>query len=204
MQRQAKNESFRETSGLEQQAVQAELFADSEVALERWEAAGPLIDHIIANYHRPSIRLLSTLWHGICAVVQDTSKKPRAQLLALKALHGELQLDLAHQMMKEEIRLFPRLRRYEGGRNDPRGQNGFLEIASLIRAAKADHSKTLDLLTHIGELVPACNGEEIGPIGEIRAMFAHLDKQIRRRIFLQDEILFPLIEKYSRPPTPGL
>ena len=51
--------------------------------------------------------------------------------------------------MKEEIRLFPRLRRYEGGRCDQMEQNGFLEIASLARAAKADHRKTLDLLSDI-------------------------------------------------------
>ena len=79
-------------------------------------------------------------------------------------------------------------------------QNGFLEIASLIRAAKADHNKTLDLLTQIGELVPTCNGEESSPTGEIRTIFAQIDKQIRRRIYLQDQVLFPLIERYSRPP----
>lgn len=200
MQRQTKNESSRDSSELERRDVQAELFADSEVAPESWEAAGPLIDHIISNYHRPSVRLLSKLWHGICAAVQDTSKKSRAQFLALKACCGELQLDLAHQMMKEEIRLFPRLRRYEGGRCDQIEQNGFLEIASLIRAAKADHNKTLDLLTQIGEIVPACNGEESSPTGEIRTIFAQIDKQIRRRIYLQDKVLFPLIERYSRPP----
>ena len=200
MQRQTKNESSRDSSELQLRYVQAELFADSEVAPESWEAAGPLIDHIISNYHRPAVRLLSKLWHGICAVVQDTSKKSRAQFLALKACCGELQLDLAHQMMKEEIRLFPRLQTYEAGRCDQIEQNGFLEIASLIRAAKADHRKTLDLLTQIGELVPACNGQERGPVGEIRTMFAQIDRQVRRRIYLQDEVLFPLIENPSRPP----
>ncbi len=199
MQRQTKNEACRDTSELERREVQAELFADCEIAPESWEAAGTLIDHIISNYHRPSVQLLSKLWHGICAVVQDTSKKPRAQFLALKACHGELQLDLAHQMMKEEIRLFPRIRKYEGGRCDQSKQNGSLEIASLIRAAKADHRKTLDLLIQIGELVPASDGQERGPVGEIRIMFAQIDKQVRRRIYLQDEVLFPLIEKSSRP-----
>ncbi len=200
MQRQTKNESSRDSSELQRRDVQAELFADSEIAPESWDAAGPLIDHIISNYHRPSVHLLSKLWRCICDAVESGGAKPCHQLRALKACHGELQLDLAHQMMKEEIRLFPRLRRYEGRRNDPKEQDGFLEIASLIRAAKADHSKTLDLLTQIGELVPACNGEEISPIGEIQAKFAQIDKQIRRRIYLQDEVLFPLVERYSRPP----
>ncbi len=200
MQRQTKNETCRDTSELERRDVQAVLFADCEVAPESWEAAGPLIDHIISNYHRPSVHLLSKLWRCICDAVESAGAKPCDQLRALKACHGELQLDLAHQMMKEELRLFPRLRRYEGGRCDSIEQNGSLEIASLIRAAKADHSKTLDLLTQIGEFVPACNGEEISPIGEIQAMFAQIDKQIRRRIYLQEEVLFPLIERYSRPP----
>ncbi len=200
MQRQTKNQSFRDTSEPERGDVQAELFADSEIAPESWEAAGPLIDHIISNYHRPSVQLLSKLWRCICDAVESAGAKPCDQLRALKACHGELQLDLAHQMMKEEIRLFPRLRKYEAGRCDQIEQNGSLEIASLIRVAKADHRKTLDLLTQIGELVSACNGEERSPISEIHTMFAQIDKQVRRRIYLQDEVLFPLIEKSSRPP----
>ncbi len=200
MQRQTKNQSFRDTSEPERGDVQAELFADSEIAPESWEAASPLIDHIISNYHRPSVQLLSELWHSICAVVQNTSKKSGARFLALKACHGELQLDLAYQMMKEEIRLFPRLRKYEARQCDQIKQNGALEIASLIRAAKADHRKTLDLLTQIGELVPGCNGSGPGPVGAIRTMFAQIDKQVRRRIYLQDEVLFPLIERDSCPP----
>ena len=132
MQRQTKNESSRDSSELQRRDVQAELFADSEVAPERWEAAGPLIDHIISNYHRPSVHLLSKLRRCICDAVESAGAKPCDQLRALKACHGELQLDLAHQMMKEEIRLFPRLRRYEGGRCDSIEQNGFLEIAALV------------------------------------------------------------------------
>lgn len=200
MQRQTKNESSRDSSELQRRDVQAELFDDSEVAPESWQAAGPLIDHIISNYHRPSVQLLSKLWRCICDAVERAGAKPCDPLRALKACHGELEFDLAHQMMKEEIRLFPRLRRYEGGRCDSIEQNGSLEIASLIRAAKADHSKTLGLLTQIGELVPACYGPEPGPVGEIRTMFAQIDKQVRRRIYLQDEVLFSLIERYSRPP----
>ena len=200
MQRQTKNETCRDTSELERRDVQAVLFADCEVAPESWDAAGPLIDHIISNYHRPSVDLLSKLWRCICDAVESAGAKPCEQLRALKACHGELQLDLAHQMMKEEIRLFPRLRRYEGGRCDSIEQNGFLEIAALVRAAKADHRKTLDLLTQIGEIVPGYDGQERGPVGEIRTMFAQIDKQVRRRIYLQDEVLFPLIERYSRPP----
>ncbi len=200
MQRQTKNKTCRDMSELERRDVQAELFADGEVSPESWEAAGPLIDHIISNYHRPSVHLLSKLWHVICDAVESPGPKPCDQLRALKACHGELRLDLAHQMMKEEIRLFPRLRRHEGGRCDQIEQNDSLEIASLIRAAKADHRKTLDLLTQIGELVPACNGEERSPIGEIHTMFARIDRQVRRRIYLQDEVLFPLIERYTRPP----
>ena len=200
MQRQTKNESSRDSSELQRRDVQAESFADSEVAPESWETVGPLIDHIISNYHRPSVQLLSKLWHCIGDAVESAGAKPCDQLLALKACHGELQLDLAHQMMKEEIRLFPRLRRYEGRRNDPKEQNGFLEIAALIRAAKGDHSKTLDLLTQIGEIVPGCDGQEHGPVGEIRTLFAQVDEQVRRWIYLQDEVLFPLIERHSRPP----
>lgn len=200
MQRHTKNQPFRDTPELERRDVQAELFADSEVAPESWDAAGPLIDHIVSNSHRPSVHMLSTLWRCICHALESSGAKPWDQLRALKACHGELQLDLAHQMMKEEIRLFPRLRRYEGRRCDQIEQNGSLEIASLIRAAKADHNKTLDLLTQIGELVPACNGQERSPIGEIHTMFAQIDKQVRRRIYLQDKVLFPLIERYSRPP----
>ena len=200
MRRQTKNESSRDSSELQRRDVQAELFADSEIAPECWDAAGPLIDHIISNYHRPSVHLLSKLWRCICDAVENGGAKPCHQLRALKACHGELQLDLAHQMMKEEIRLFPRLRKYEEGRCGSIEQNGSLELASLIRAANADHRKTLDLLTQIGELVPACNGQERGPVDEIRTMFAQIDKQVRRRVYLQDEVLFPLIESYSRPP----
>ena len=200
MQRQTKNESPRGSSELQRRDVQAELFDDSEVAPESWQAAGPLIDHIISDYHRPSVELLSKLWRCICDAVESAGAKACGPLRALKACHGELELDLAHQMMKEEIRLFPRLRRYEGGRGDSIEQNGSLEIASLIRAAKADHRKTLDLLTQIGELLPACNDQGPGPAGGIHTMFTQIDKQIRRRIYLQDEVLFPLIERYSRPP----
>ncbi len=175
--------------------TQADLFADCDVAPTSWEAAGPLIDHIVSQYHRPSVHLLSKLWRCICDAVESAGAKPCHQLRALKVCHGELQLDLAHQMMKEEIRLFPRLRRYEAGRCDQIEQNGSLEIASLIRAAKADHRKTLDLLTQICELVPACDGEERSPIGEIRTMFAQINLHIRRRIYLQDEILFPMINE---------
>ena len=200
MQRQTINESSRDSSELQRRDVQAELFADSEVAPGSWQAAGPLIDHIISNYHRPSVHLLSKLRRCICDAVECAGAKPCDQLRALKACHGELQLDLAHQMMKEEIRLFPRLRRYEGGRCDSIEQNGSLEIAALVRAARADHRKTLDLLTQIGEIVPGSDGQERGPVAEIRTMFAQIDKQVRRRIHLQDEVLFPLIERYSRPP----
>ena len=119
MQRQAKNQSFRDTSEPERGDVQVELFAGSEIAPEHWEAAGPLIDHIISNYHRPSVQLLSKLWYGICDAVESAGAKPCDQLRALKTCHGELQLDVDHQMMKEEIRLSPRLRKYEGEQCDP-------------------------------------------------------------------------------------
>ncbi len=200
MQGQMKNESSRDPSEVERRNVQAELFADCEVAPESWEAAGPLIDYIISNYHHPSVDLLSKLGRCICDAVESAGAKPCGRLRALRACHGELQLDLAHQMMKEEIRLFPRLRRYEGRRCDSSEQNGFLEIAALVRAARADHRKTLDLLTQIGEIVQGCDGQERGPVAEIRTMCARIDKQIRCRIHLQDEVLFPLIERYSRPP----
>ncbi len=193
MQRQTKNQSFRDTSEPERGDVQAELFADSEIAPESWEAAGPLIDHIISNYHRPSVQLLSKLWRCICDALESGEAKPCHQLLALKACHGELQLDLAHQMMKEEIRLFPRLRKYEARRCDQIKQNGSLEIASLIRAAKADHRKTLDLLSDIRQLLSSCADEASSPILRIGVLFGQIDLHIRRRIYLQDEVLFPII-----------
>lgn len=195
MQRQTINESSRDSSELQRRDVQAELFADSEVAPGSWQAAGPLIDHIISNYHRPSVHLLSKLRRCICDAVERAGAKPCDQLRALKACHGELQLDLAHQMMKEEIRLFPRLRRYEGGRCHSIEQNGSLEIASLIRAAKADHRKTLDLLSDIRRLLSSCDDEDSLSFSRISTLLGQIDLHIRGRIYLQDEVLFPTIDE---------
>ncbi len=104
--------------------------------------------------------------------------------------------------MKEEIRLLPRLRRYEGRRNDPNEQNGFLEIASLIQAPKADHRKTLHLFSDIRQLLSSCDDEESSSISRIGTLFGQIDLHVRRRIYLQDEVLFPITDE-GRGPSGG-
>jgi len=81
------------------------------------------------------------------------------------------------------------------GKSRSKEQNGFLEFASLIRAAKADHRKTLDLLSDIRQLLSSCDDEESLSISRIGTLFSQIDLHIRRRIYLQNEVLFPIIDE---------
>lgn len=172
-----------------------ELLAVQKVSPEAWESTGPLIDHIISQYHRPLAVALPRFRRSLRKAADKATGRRCSTFATLMACWGEFQMDMAMQMMKEDGCLFPAIRRLERKRQlgtDP--DSGAEAVRQRVRFAGADHAKTLELLTQIRQFLSVvCNGETpcAAPLSE---SFDRIDHHIRFRIHLQDKVLFPMIE----------
>lgn len=146
-----------------------------------------LIDHILARYHEthrrelPELILLSL---KVEAVHSDHPHVPKGLAALLQEMQGELEV----HMKKEELILFPAMRRRSGpGLETPIGQ------MRLDHDDHGEHLRKLEALTH--DFTPpedAC--------GSWRALYAGASKladDLMEHIHIENNILFPRYEGHS-------
>ena len=160
------------------------LEASSAALPESWET-GWLIDHILARYHethRRELPELIELARKVEAVHIDHPQAPRGLAVLLKQMQGELEV----HMKKEELILFPAMRRRSGG--------GLDAPIEQMRHDHADHGEHLQRMQEItgGFAQPegACRSWQALYFGA-----AKLADDLREHIHLENNVLFPRYEE---------
>ncbi|MCP3978529.1 MAG: iron-sulfur cluster repair di-iron protein [bacterium] len=176
-----------EQRGLDAQAVLAEI--EKEVAsptaeVIRWDEAplGDLIDHILANYHKPLYEELPRLEEMAQKVARVHGDKRPDALPELASICTGLKAELEQHMAKEEQILFPMIRQGQGAM-----------AGGPISVMEHEHDNAGKALHRLRELtegytVPeeACN--------TWRALWhglAALEQSLHEHIHLENNILFP-------------
>lgn len=140
-----------------------------------------LIDHVLGSYHEPhrdELRRLVAMAKKVEAVHADKPGCPHGLTALLTAVGEELE---AH-MQKEELVLFPAIRRGDGH-----------HMAAAVRAMEQEHDDHGDNLTRLrqrtGDFTPpreACNTWRALYLG-----LAELELELMRHIHLENHVLFP-------------
>jgi regulator of cell morphogenesis and NO signaling len=149
-----------------------------------WDQAplGDLVDHILANYHRPLDAELPRL-EGMARKVVDVHRDKDPQRLAeMLSVYLGLKAELDEHFMKEEQILFPMIKRGQGSMADG-------PIAVMMH----EHDSAATALRRLRELT---NGYEVPPeaCNTWRALWhglAALEKSLHEHIHLENNILFP-------------
>jgi regulator of cell morphogenesis and NO signaling len=173
--------------GLDAEAVLAEIRKEIEapgVSETRWDEAplSDLIDHILANYHRPLDEELPRLEAMARKVVDVHREKEPVRLPELLSVYLGLKAELDVHFMKEERILFPMIQSGQGFMAD-----GPVSVMMHEHDSAAIALRRLRELTD-GYEVPAqaCN--------TWRALWhglAALEKSLHEHIHLENNILFP-------------
>jgi regulator of cell morphogenesis and NO signaling len=147
---------------------------------ESWET-GRLIDHLLTRYHethRRELPELIALARKVEAVHVDHPQAPRGLADLLGRMQGELEV----HMKKEELILFPAMRRRAGG--------GLGAPIAEMREDHADHGEHLQRMQDItrGFVLPeeACRSWQALYLGA--AKFAD---DLMEHIHLENNVLFP-------------
>ncbi len=168
--------------GIDVDDVERELRAldASSAALPESRETGWLIDHILARYHethRRELPELIELARKVEAVHTDHRQAPRGLAVLLKQMQGELEV----HMKKEELILFPAMRRRSGG--------GLDAPIAQMRHDHADHGEHLQRMREItnGFAQPegACRSWQALYIGA-----AKLADDLTEHIHLENNVLF--------------
>lgn len=169
--------------GLPVEEVERDLSTLHQAAAETPAAlgSGELIDHILTRYHethRRELPELIMLSLKVEAVHSDRPEVPKGLAALLREMQGELEI----HMKKEELILFPAMRR----RNGP-GLEAPINQMRLDHDDHGSHLQSLEALTS-GFTPPsdAC--------GSWRALFAGASKladDLMEHIHLENNVLFP-------------
>lgn len=131
---------------------------------------GALIDHIIATYHRPLPRMLGRL----------ASAARRVGGAALAAQVDELGVLLREHMHREEVLVFPWLRR------DNRTAAGV-----LVNLLEHEHGDVVRQLQELQRLATAHAGAGGRAAGALSAQLRALEVALDEHIHLENHVLFP-------------
>lgn len=153
-----------------------------------------LADYIVNQHHAYARQMTPLLRDYAAAVVQAHGEEhPETRIIA--SLFEELSGDLAMHMQKEELLLFPYIRRLlkaqrEGSRpvTPPFGS-----AQKLIQAMDEEHDQTGDLLAQIEALSGGYTPPE-DACNTYRALYANLkefDADTKKHVHLENNILFP-------------
>lgn len=159
-----------------------------------WKSISELIDYIVEKHHRftrDAIGRLTLLIEKVCY----KHKTRHAELLALRSVFRNLSDDLTAHMRKEEFILFPFIKSLERAEQPdlwvPYAPFGVVQ--NPIRTIISEHETAREFLSEMQEItggytVPkdACTSFEALYLG-----FRELEKDLRRHIHLENNILFP-------------
>jgi regulator of cell morphogenesis and NO signaling len=172
--------------GLDIAAVEQALtaLAESDDAAPASYETGALIDHILTRYHeahRRELPELIKLARKVEAVHAEHPQAPRGLADTLQEMLGELEV----HMKKEELILFPAMRRRPGGGLD-----------APIAQMRHDHDETGEHLRRVQETT----GNFTLPEGACRSWHAlyagsaKLADDVQEHLHLENNVLFPRYE----------
>jgi len=143
-----------------------------------------LCKHLVDHHHERTRGYLSRAR----AVLSETidARPGRAELVELSRLLTVLEQDLSRHMVVEEMVLFPYIERLASG--------GALEQPSegAVRVAQHDHENATSLLTGIRKIAVKL---EDGELDRLRNALDALDEDLAEHSRLEDEILFPRLDR---------
>ena len=146
-----------------------------------------LADHIITTFHNPLREQLPHL-QSVAERVRAAHADKAPDLLArLEAVLDDLTADLMEHMHKEEMVLFPAIRRIETGR-----QAG-IPIQTPIAVMEQEHDRAGDLLATLRELTTGYAVPQWG-CPTVRALSEGLhavEREMHVHVHLENNVLFP-------------
>ena len=165
----------------------------SENAPER-KPVGELADYIVANHHvftKKEIERLTPLMEKVCS--RHGEQHP--ELFELQKAFQELCYDLVPHFQKEEMVLFPFIKRLEIAFNNdlsaPRPPFG--TVQNPIRMMMTEHDTAGDILRKMREIT-AHYALPMGACPSYTALyfgFEELEKDLHQHIHLENNVLFP-------------
>ncbi len=153
-----------------------------------------LADYIV-NQHHAYARKMTPLLRDYAAAVAEVHGAEHPEVRTIAALFAALSGDMAMHMQKEELLLFPYIRRLlKAQREGERPVTPpFGSAQKLIVAMDAEHDETGDLLAQIETLSDGYTPPE-DACNTYRALYAHLkefDADTKKHVHLENNILFP-------------
>lgn len=167
---------------------------------------GDLIDHILDKHHvytKNEMQQLTTLM----AKVAGRHGECYQYLLELKDLFHEVCYDLEPHMMKEEVVLFPYIKRldYDHANNFTTPFSPFGSVQNPIAMMNVEHEKVGELLSKMRSVTNDYTLPN-GACASFAALYARLvafEHDIHQHIHLENNLLFPLaveLEQKELPP----
>lgn len=185
--------------GLDPEKIQQEIYASSPgdaqqvMRPEKWRSAF-LADYIVQNHHsyvREAIPELIHFLDKVCAA--HGSDNP--QLIQIRELFMELSDELTEHMTKEEMVLFPALKRLEANDTEDNPLHG--TIQTPIQVMEHEHDSAGSLIKAIRELSGNYTPPEYA-CPTYRITFQKLqefDNDLMRHIHLENNILFERVKQ---------
>lgn len=184
--------------GISAEELLAEIEAAAPATEERdWQSASlaKLADHIVARHHAYLHQELPELARMIQKVIVAHGPNHSDSLLPLQKTFAGLQSELTTHMMKEEMVLFPLVKRMEAaagaGVGLPSAPGG--SVSNPIRMMEDEHDSAAAALREMRRLT---SGYTVPPDGcnTYRALFQrlqNLESDLHVHIHLENNVLFP-------------
>lgn len=158
------------------------------------EPLAALISHIVSTHHkytREEVARLGPLFKKVCSVHGNN----HPELLPLQGTFAELAQELTAHMMKEEMILFPHIRRMEEAVNQEADLHSspFGSVQNPVAMMEHEHDSAGDALR---QLRAASHGYVAPPDAclSFRALYkalAEFETDLHQHIHLENNILFP-------------
>jgi len=154
---------------------------------------GSLIDHILTTHHLYMKSQLPRLEAMLETILASHAGRHGDALLAIAETFRPMRAELDGHLMKEEMILFPLIRRLEMGAGPQ--DRGFHcgSVQNPIRVMVREHDSAGEALTRLRELTAGYTPPE-DACNTFRAFYAELagiESDLDRHIHLENDILFP-------------
>lgn len=190
--------------GLAVESVQEELDSTpggAEAGEQDWGTApvAELVQHILAAHHEYLRRELPAIQVRLDKVYRVYNQRYGPTLQGLPEVFGALRSELELHMRKEEMILFPAVLANDAAVREgrPLPPLPFGTVANPIRMMEAEHDSAGVALERIREITTGFASPAYACVTyrALMAGLAELDADLRRHIYLENEILFPRAQR---------
>jgi regulator of cell morphogenesis and NO signaling len=157
-----------------------------------------LVDYVVTRHHAYVKQAMSVIY-GHLEKVATKHGDQFPEMIAVSSLFSQLQKDMNLHMQKEELVLFPAIKRAElafGNRN--RVANEAAIISRAVNAMESDHDTAGEIMQCIHELTHnykepdgACTTFRLS-LGELKAF----EEDLHRHVHLENNVLFPMAFRF--------